>query len=304
MRRKMKSLLLGVFVITIAACQGDCDPGPPPPDGFRIHTQIERWVNFAPLIYPHYDVGVFGRWGFDVIEPGAPPNTGPTEFSDNSGARAYVDVSHARAPALWTLGELNGPCAGKFDFDILHKGQEYKLICREIIGGFGTFPFAAFPSSILLSNIPAEMKVAGDGIDTTYGMPVVEYYNDSGALVGTSSATQVAADGKSISGPTPDLSSCYTGEYTLMVNNRAADGSLVQAGGARLRIGNDYVQSCVDQDGDGYCVGNDCNDYDPSIYPWAPTYCSSGEDRDCNGQDDYQQCYGGGCHGCEISPVY
>lgn len=47
-----------------------------------------------------------------------------------------------------------------------------------------------------------------------------------------------------------------------------------------------------DNDGDGYPADQDCNDYDSSIYPGAPIYCNSGEDRNCNGQDDYQECYG------------
>jgi hypothetical protein len=55
---------------------------------------------------------------------------------------------------------------------------------------------------------------------------------------------------------------------------------------------------CTDNDGDGYCSSQDCNDYDSSVYPGAGTYCSSGEDRNCNGQDDYSECYGCGVYGC------
>lgn len=49
---------------------------------------------------------------------------------------------------------------------------------------------------------------------------------------------------------------------------------------------------CQDNDGDGFCDDSECNPYDPTIYPGAPTYCGWGEDRNCNGLDDYQECYG------------
>jgi hypothetical protein len=48
---------------------------------------------------------------------------------------------------------------------------------------------------------------------------------------------------------------------------------------------------CIDNDGDGYCQENDCDDYNSSIYPGASTNCTYGEDRNCNGQDDYNECY-------------
>lgn len=49
---------------------------------------------------------------------------------------------------------------------------------------------------------------------------------------------------------------------------------------------------CPDNDGDGSCDDSECNPYDATVYPGAPTYCISGEDRNCNGMDDYQECYG------------
>ncbi len=50
----------------------------------------------------------------------------------------------------------------------------------------------------------------------------------------------------------------------------------------------------TDADGDGYNSDVDCNDNDSSVWPGAPIYCEFGQDRNCNGQDDYQECYGGG----------
>jgi hypothetical protein len=46
-----------------------------------------------------------------------------------------------------------------------------------------------------------------------------------------------------------------------------------------------------DIDGDGFCDANDCNDANPSVYPGAAMdpETSGGEDRNCNGQDDYDE---------------
>jgi Putative metal-binding motif len=46
-----------------------------------------------------------------------------------------------------------------------------------------------------------------------------------------------------------------------------------------------------DNDGDGYYTSQDCNDSDSSIYPGAPMYCEAGLDRNCNGTDDWNECY-------------
>jgi hypothetical protein len=51
-----------------------------------------------------------------------------------------------------------------------------------------------------------------------------------------------------------------------------------------------------DSDGDHYCYPDDCDDYNANVYPGAPLNPNTegGEDRDCNGVDDYEQQYGGG----------
>jgi len=46
-----------------------------------------------------------------------------------------------------------------------------------------------------------------------------------------------------------------------------------------------------DWDGDGFCEDVDCNDFNPGIYPGAPLDAEPipGEDRNCNGADDYRE---------------
>jgi hypothetical protein len=66
-----------------------------------------------------------------------------------------------------------------------------------------------------------------------------------------------------------------------------------------------------DSDGDHYCYPYDCNDYDSRIYPGAPLNYNTegGEDRDCNGVDDLVQQFGsggggGGGGGNPCTPYY
>jgi hypothetical protein len=42
---------------------------------------------------------------------------------------------------------------------------------------------------------------------------------------------------------------------------------------------------CEDGDGDGFCVENDCDDADPSVFPGAPDICNDGVDSNCDGDD-------------------
>lgn len=51
---------------------------------------------------------------------------------------------------------------------------------------------------------------------------------------------------------------------------------------------------CQDLDGDGFCVGQDCNDANRDVHPNATMFCEMGEDGNCNGLDDYEECGGSG----------
>ncbi len=43
---------------------------------------------------------------------------------------------------------------------------------------------------------------------------------------------------------------------------------------------------CVDEDDDGSCAENDCDDHDPNVHPNAREICGDNIDQDCDGQTD------------------
>lgn len=51
-----------------------------------------------------------------------------------------------------------------------------------------------------------------------------------------------------------------------------------------------------DSDGDHYCYPDDCDDFNANVYPGAPLNYNTegGEDRNCNGVDDYTEQFGSG----------
>lgn len=48
----------------------------------------------------------------------------------------------------------------------------------------------------------------------------------------------------------------------------------------------DDNEDCTDNDQDGWCIPDDCNDYDKSINPGALEICSDLSDNDCDFQID------------------
>jgi hypothetical protein len=101
-------------------------------------------------------------------------------------------------------------------------------------------PFHSNPSSIDLNWVPSSFSISGSGLDTTYGMPVVMFFDGTGAIAGSTTANSVSTDGTSLTASTPDLSGAYSGYWTLAVFNQSSSG-LVFLGSADVETtGRDY----------------------------------------------------------------
>lgn len=144
---------------------------------------------------------------------------------------------------------------------------------------FGFF-LTADPSSVYLPSPPASSTITGQGMDGTYGMPMVEYFNSNGFLVGSVSATSVASDGTWLQAPMPDLSSVYSGTYQVRVTNKTSEGYYLNVVGTATITG--WGRDRVDSDGDGWYDDEDC--YPNDATRW-----------DCGDPGGGGECCGHGC---------
>lgn len=170
--------------------------------------------------------------------------------------------------------------------------------CSQIIA-LATRPrvFFATTSSFNLQSPPATFTFQGEGIDITYGMPRVDYYDQYGNSVGSAMATAVAPDGTWVQANTPDLSQVYSGNYEVQICNMTWTSYYQPFGEATL---NAWGRDRPDADSDGWTSDQDCDDNDPNVNPSASPDCQQYlyYDRNCNGTSDYDECYGGGGPGC------
>lgn len=92
--------------------------------------------------------------------------------------------------------------------------------------GVGFNNFAVSPSSIDLQAPPTTMTITGTGISSTYGMPVVEFYDNYSNFIGSTTASSVDSGGTWLQAATPDLSQVYSGTYQVEIHNVRADSSM------------------------------------------------------------------------------
>jgi len=104
-------------------------------------------------------------------------------------------------------------------------------------GPGGLTGYAIDPTTMYTSSPPPSATITGGGgIDPTYGMPLVQYFDPTGTLQGQAYATYVSPDGTSLSGPVPDLSSAPSGMYTGVVLNAGPNNTVIQVGAATTEV--------------------------------------------------------------------
>jgi hypothetical protein len=199
-------------------------PPPPPPVGFSVVTTYTLLNSQGrPSTIRVSGVDISADHQQDRPDLGAVQGN-ETSFRWISGVGARF-LQNARAAANWRFSEHNGDCAGQSITLPVRQREELGIDCAEI-GSFIRSPFSAQPSAIDLDFPPPFVTVTGGGIDATYGMPAVDFYNGDGELLARAYAYEVAPDGTWLRAYTPDLSSAQTGSYLLLVSNIASDGNL------------------------------------------------------------------------------
>lgn len=211
-------------------------PTPTPPPGFIILTVITEFGFFGlPVTAPMTNVNVAGQWERDAMNLG-PIGGRNTFFQGNSGLGKLL-VPDARTPAFWKLGEFNGPCANQsFDIGIRQNDGVFMNCDTTKPGPHLGVSFEAIPSGVDITNPPATLTITGQDMDTTYGMPMVEYYDVNGNLFAQTQASYVAPDGTSLTVSAPDFSSSPTGQYLVVVSNVDPNGNLVMIGSTSIDV--------------------------------------------------------------------
>jgi len=287
---KRLNLSLFAFALTFMPMAAGCvatNPNLPNP-GFTIVTVR---INSLGIDAPVPGTLVSGY----TNRPPALDATG-TKTSFPQTASSYpsglVPVRDGVAPAFWALSEHNGPCAGQTAFGGVKRGDFNYLTCAQVRL---SLPFTFSPLRIDAEAASVTWILKGDNMHTTYGMPIVQFYDMNGILVAQTQATAIAGDNSWIEGNSLILQTVPSGVYLVQAWNMTPDGGEF-CGHTTMNV---YRTSELppDQDGDSYRADVDCNDNDASIYPDAGTRCGSGEDWDCNGIDDYNECYEGNIGG-------
>jgi hypothetical protein len=175
----------------------------------------------------------------------------------------YRDCCTGSVERFCFAGTLN------FPRDI-NGGCDVFVVRRRFFGFFLT----ANPSSADLNAPPASVTISGQGMDGTYAMPKVEYFDGEGYFIGAVIATAIASDGSWLQAPVPDLSYVYSGTYTIRVTNMSSEGFYVdEVGSATMSC---WGRDRPDSDGDGWFDDEDCYPYDYSRWDCNDPGCLDG----------------------------
>lgn len=138
-------------------------------------------------------------------------------------------------------------------------------LCNSVLIHYGfnfNYTLTAEPGSIDLQSPPKGIVISGQGIDSTYGPPMVEYFDSHGYLISSVAATEVGKGGSWGYVDVPDLSSVYSGTYQIRVTNMTASGYYLNIVGTATVTA--WGRDMPDSDGDGWGDDEDCFPYDPS----------------------------------------
>lgn len=227
--KKQKLFMLCVTVslcVAVSACSGGS--GSQSQTGFKVKAEKYVRVFDGSLMFITNTI-VRADWQFDYA--GASGNV----FHFTALCTGPCHVANGRVPARWFINAgAPGECFRQItnpNMDV-SLGQTKTAAC-EVFGI--VFPFNASPSAVNLQAPPATLEMTGSNLTTAYGMPRLEYIDPyNGNLIGTATATAVSGDGAWMQASTPDLSSVYSGTYTILISNVTSDGSFEYVGTATM----------------------------------------------------------------------
>jgi hypothetical protein len=204
------------------------------PSGFTIKTVVVTPPSPTQrlMVNPDPNVAVIGNWQGDN---GLGQICG-SQLTLNvvTGSDGTKKISDGRAPAVWIFTRSGGHTGCGIIFNMVRAiscGQTTQLECT-LTGS----SFIMSPATIDANAPPATATLTGLGLNTTYGAPTVEFYDEFGTYIDGRAAIAVSSDGTWLEANVPSLTGAYTGSYTIVIVNATSDGSREVVGTASVWI--------------------------------------------------------------------
>jgi hypothetical protein len=230
----MKRLFLVLLIICSVLAVG-CDDGlgpselpePTPGGGFIVETSayVEGIIT---VNVP--DVSVLGTWEGDL--PGAEGSA--SGIIGVTNALGLLPLGNARAPANWNMTWVTSPdatfdgCNGESVVGTAYPGEALVMTCI-VTEDDGSAPisdsFSLAPNPIYSLSATSSGTVSGSGFNTTYGMPLIQYYGLDGTLVDQEYATSVSSGGTTAQFPGFNTTTLAPGVYVGFLSNAGTSGT-------------------------------------------------------------------------------
>ncbi len=224
----IKIFAMATFIAVFGSGVAEACPKPPG-FGFIAWTTQGEWYN-GTLIARRATSGAIVAFNFLEDESGAAGDKASFQGTSDSIARIYA--YNKRTPAEWEFAFENGPCAeappgAKVFYPQDTPAQEVQ--CAHYVIEYLVSPAYVYNNTI------SYVTWTGDGMDTTYGAPLVElcdfdenvYWSGTGSVVGNQ--LQV----------TMTLGSGIDGSYMAFICNMQGDGTYGEyIGGSNFTIYN------------------------------------------------------------------
>ncbi len=294
----------GAGVIDVMGAYNLIAGSPPPPQPGDLQ--------FGNAVYSQAENG--GILSVTVNRTGGSAGAVTVDYGSMDGtAMAGADYQAASGTISFADGEVSQTLSITLVDDLVYEGDEvFSLQLSNPTGGaqLGTPASATVtivddelpPNAGMLEFSSASYSVNEDGgfvtitvnrVGGSYGAVSVDYDTSDGTATAgldysTSAGSLYFADG--VVSQTFYVSiiddAIYEGNEVLnLVLSNVSGGADFGAVSSAILTIVDQDPQILDNDGDGYEAGVDCNDNNASIYPGAPEIKHDGIDQDCNGYD-------------------
>lgn len=245
MRLPMRVLAISVLAVLLVSLTG-CPTDPILPTstgggGFIYHAMYYN----NGIYYQAGGTTLNWTWAADGVGAVGDPSpfTGVTD-----PATALGTSTNGRVWAQWTVVWIFSPTVPCFNtpplpppfgtITILAPNQVYGVICSTIglIDAPHALQYTFNPDPLNPAFPPGSVTITGSGFSSTYGMPVVQYFDLNGNLVAQAQGTSLSPDGTTLGLATPNFTELGQGTFAGVINNIASDGSYQYVGVTSVEV--------------------------------------------------------------------